>query len=222
MGNAPWNHARETGCTEEVALYYAAMSTRLLAAAFAATIAVATPAMAADPVIDSLVPVCWQAHRGTVVSTDEADADFAGSTLVMYIRDCRKDEIRIPFNVGDNRSRTWMLSKTDSGYRLKHRHIQEDGTPDALTNYGGDHVGPPLPLPGGGWRLEFPADAESKAMFEAGGIPQSSQNVWAMEHSPGKQFVYELRRPQRFLRVEFDMTDTADTPQPPWGVPVEP
>jgi hypothetical protein len=140
----------------------------------------------------------------------------------MHFRDCRKDEIRIPFNVGEDRSRTWMLSKTETGYRLKHRHIHEDGTVDKLTNYGGDHVGPPKALPGGGWRLEFPADAESKAMFEAGGIPQSSQNVWAMEHVPGKQFVYELRRPQRFLRVEFDMTDTADTPQPPWGVPVEP
>ncbi len=198
------------------------MKLHSLAAALAASFVMSAPVLAADPVIDSLVPVCYQAYRGQVVSTDEADADFARSTLVMHLRECRASELRIPFNVGDNRSRTWILSKTETGYRLKHRHMHEDGTPDALTNYGGDHAGAPIELPGGGWRLEFPADAESKAMFEAAGIAQSSQNVWAMEHVPGKQFVYELRRPHRFLRVEFDMTDTADTPQQPWGVPVEP
>jgi hypothetical protein len=198
------------------------MRTRFPAAAFTLCLATMAPAIASDPVLDSLAPVCGQAHGGTVVSTDDADKGFASSRLVMHLRDCRKEEVRIPFNVGEDRSRTWILSRTDTGYRLKHRHIHEDGTPDKRTNYGGDHIGPPKVLPGGGWRLEFPADPESKAMFEAGATPQSSLNVWAMEHVPGKQFVYELRRPQRFLRVEFDMADRVDTPQPPWGVPVEP
>ena len=198
------------------------MKSEFFAAALLAPLAITSPATAADAFIQSFAAGCDRAHPGNVVTTDEVDADFAASTLVMHVRDCRATEVRIPFHVGSNRSRTWMISKTDSGYRLKHRHINEDGTPDALTNYGGDHVGPPKALAGGGWRLEFPADAESKTMFEAAGIPVSSRNVWAIEHVPGRQFVYELRRPERFLRVEFDMTQAADTPQPPWGVDVEP
>ena len=33
----------------------------------------------------------------------------------------------------------------------------------------------------------------------------SLTNVWAMEIEPGKLFAYELRRPDRHFRVEFDL-----------------
>jgi hypothetical protein len=85
------------------------------------------------------------------------------------------------------------------------------------TYYGGDSSGPAEPLPGGGWRLSFPADAHSKALFAAQGIPQSAANVWAVEHVPGRLFAYELKRPGRFFRVEFDLTAPVVAPPPPWG-----
>ena len=50
----------------------------------------------------------------------------------------------------------------------------------------------------------------------------STTNVWAMEHLPGKLFAYELKRPGRFLRVEFDLSKEVAAPAAPWGVPVEP
>jgi hypothetical protein len=32
------------------------------------------------------------------------------------------------------------------------------------------------------------------------------ENVWAMEVHPARMFAYELRRPGRFFRVEFDLS----------------
>jgi len=200
-----------------------AMRTIMLAVALFAPISMASadPAIvsmaSADPFIGSFDQPCGAAFAGKVASNDAADADFAGKPLVMHLRACGANEVLIPFHVGDDRSRTWIITKMETGYRLKHRHRHKDGSADTRTNYGGDHAGPPIALSGGGWRLEFPADAESKALFVAEGIPQSAANVWAIEHVPGKRFAYELRRPGRFFRVDFDFSAAVDAPPPPWG-----
>jgi hypothetical protein len=163
------------------------------------------------------LPPCGSAYAGRIVSGDAADADMAGKPLVMHVRVCDAAETQIPFHVGDDRSRTWFLTRTPEGVRLKHRHRHADGSLDVRTYYGGDSSGPAEPLPGGGWRLSFPADAHSKALFAAQGIPQSAANVWAVEHVPGRLFAYELKRPGRFFRVEFDLTAPVVAPPPPWG-----
>jgi len=54
-------------------------------------------------------------------------------------------------------------------------------------------------------RQEFPVDQFSIDQFRAGGGEVSTTNVWAMEVRPGEAFVYELSRPGRLLRVEFDL-----------------
>src|SRR5687768_11887891 len=69
---------------------------------------------------ERLRSLCGSAYQGRVVSTDAADRNFAASRLVMHVRSCSADEIRIPFHVGDDRSRTWVVSRTDGGLRLKH------------------------------------------------------------------------------------------------------
>jgi hypothetical protein len=38
-----------------------------------------------------------------------------------------------------------------------------------------------------------------------------------MEVHPGRMFAYELRRPNRHFRVEFDLTRPVPAPPPPWG-----
>ena len=177
--------------------------------------ATAPDASPADQWFGRLSSLCGRAFEGRLVSTDPADASFAGQTLVMHVRRCSEREIRIPFHVGDDRSRTWVVSRTASGLRLKHDHRHEDGSSDALTMYGGDSRGP-----GTSERQEFPADAESIALFTAQGRAVSNANVWAMEVGD-RYFGYELRRPpgpgQRFFRVEFDLTRPATPPPPPWG-----
>lgn len=186
-------------------------------ALLAAAAAVAAAPSAPSPPVSALHPPCGTAYAGRMVSGDAADADMAGKALEMHVRVCDGAEVQIPFHVGADRSRTWFLTATDAGLRLKHRHRHADGSLDARTWYGGTADGAAEPLPGGGWRVRFPADPASKALFAAQGIPASAANVWAVEHVPGRLFAYELRRPGRFFRVEFDLSRPIAPPPPPWG-----
>lgn len=160
----------------------------------------------------NLRTLCGQAFAGEVVSTDAADAAFASARLVMHVRTCSTDEIRIPFHVGEDRSRTWVITRSALGLRLKHDHRHEDGAPDVLTQYGGDTASV-----GSVERQEFPADDYSKTLFVENNIPQSAANIWALELHPSRMLAYELRRPNRYFRVEFDLTAPVQAPPPPWG-----
>jgi hypothetical protein len=154
--------------------------------------------------------LCGQAFAGKVVeSTSATDAAFAGQTLVMHVRACGEDEIRIPFHVGENRSRTWVITRTPSGLRLKHDHRHEDGAEDKVTQYGGDTA-----AAGTVAQQDFPADR-----FTAELIPAARTNVWSLLLSPGKTFSYRLVREAegRRFRVEFDLTRPVAAPPAPWG-----
>jgi hypothetical protein len=192
-------------------------SLALAPAAFVAALAGCAPLRADPPsaqerFFERLSALCGRAFEGRVASPPvEADRGFAAERLVMHVRDCGANEIRIPFHVGDDRSRTWVVTRTGAGLRLKHDHRHEDGSEDDLTQYGGDTAGP-----GTAERQEFPADQFSKDMFVRGNIPVSSANVWAIEVRP-QLFAYELRRPGRFFRVEFDLTRPVAAPPPAWG-----
>ncbi|WP_421785533.1 hypothetical protein [Hyphobacterium sp.] len=159
---------------------------------------------------DSLQAYCGQAFEGRVTSEDPRDADWASQTLVMHVRECSDDEIRIPLHVGEDRSRTWVLSRTGDGFRLKHDHRHEDGSADVLTQYGGDSSTVTAT------RIEFPADAFSRELFVREGIEASAQNVWLMQID-GDTFTYGLDRPDRTFRAEFDLSEPVTPPPPPWG-----
>ena len=169
----------------------------LLLAACAAPLA--EPASPQDTFLARLGALCGRAFEGRVVAdTPSASPDFAGKRLVMYVRDCSADEVRIPFHVGEDRSRTWVVTRTPGGLRLKHDHRHEDGTEDKLSRYGGHTT-----APGTFQRQEFPADSFSKELFLKEGNAASVANVWALEAGGSAAFAYELRRPGRFFRVEF-------------------
>jgi hypothetical protein len=170
------------------------------------------PASPQDAFFANLRTLCGQSYAGRVVTNDAADAGFASERLVMQVRDCSADEVRIPFHVGENRSRTWVITRTAAGLRLKHDHRHEDGSEDTLTQYGGDTVSE-----GASARQEFPADEFSRTLFTQNNIPQSVANVWAVEVRPSQVFAYELRRPNRHFRVEFDLTAPVEAPPAPWG-----
>ncbi len=188
----------------------------LLAMAAMALASCATPdtSRAGDPqarFFDRIAALCGKAFAGRVTTSDAADRDMAGKPLVMHVARCDADGVRIPFHVGDDRSRTWVITRTGAGLRLKHDHRHADGSSDAVTMYGGDTAGP-----GTAARQEFPVDAESIAMFRAQGLDQSVTNVWAVEVGDAT-FAYELRREGRHFRVEFDLTQPVATPPLPWG-----
>lgn len=171
----------------------------------------AAPPNPQDAFMRQLAGFCGKAFAGRVVTTDPADSAFADKPLVMHVARCDDDVIRVPFHVGADRSRTWVLTRTETGIQLKHDHRHEDGKPDILTMYGGDTANP-----GTATRQEFPVDAESIALFKANGAERSITNVWAMEVT-ATGFAYELRRADRHFRVEFDLTTPVATPPPPWG-----
>jgi len=186
----------------------------LIVAGCVALVACPSPVLSpTEEFFDRTALLCGNAYEGTLVSTDEVDADFASQRIVMHVRDCSDTEIRIPLHVGDNHSRTWILTKSGNSITLKHDHRHEDGEPDDVTMYGGD-----MAANSSGSRMNFPADEFSKAMFEANGIGVSSQNTWAMEVRPaGNLFAYEMSRPNRFFRIEFDTGTSVATPPPAWG-----
>ncbi len=162
----------------------------------------------------SLQSLCGGAYEGRLVQTVPADTAFAGKRLVMHVRQCAPGEIRIPFHLGENRSRTWILTRTAGGLRLKHDHRHEDGSEDRVTQYGGDTRGA-----GTAAAQEFFADAHTAAL-----IPAAATNVWTVEVVPGRTFSYALRREgtERRFRVEFDLTRRVAPPPAPWGYPEPP
>ncbi|HEY0163894.1 MAG TPA: hypothetical protein VGB39_00820, partial [Sphingomicrobium sp.] len=161
----------------------------------------------------NLAALCGQAFEGRIVSPPvEADSSFAGKRLVMHVRECSDDIIRVPFHVGDDRSRTWVITRTAAGYRLKHDHRHQDGSEDKVTQYGGDSI-----TPRSAARQEFPADVFTKDLLVREGNVAGAANVWAIEVYPTRIFAYELRRPGRFFRVEFDLSRPIAPPPPPWG-----
>lgn len=158
-----------------------------------------------DAFFARLQALCGQSYAGVVeVDRPAAPANdaFAGKPLVMHVRDCTADTVRIPFHVGQDRSRTWVVTLTAAGLRLKHDHRHADGTPDAVTLYGGDTV-----APGTAHRQAFPVDADSIALFQREGLAASLRNTWALEVVPDEAFTYELSRPGgRLFRVRFDLS----------------
>ena len=188
----------------------------LLLAACSSLASREAPTSTTDVFLSRLAPLCSQAYAGRIVANQPVSATpdpFEGKLLVMHVRECGETTWKIPFHVGEDRSRTWVLTRTETGLRLKHDHRHQDGSPDAMTMYGGDTTGP-----GTATRQEFPVDAESVALFEREGRKASVTNVWAMEIHPGSRFVYELARPDgRLFRVEFDLTRPIDVPPAPWG-----
>jgi hypothetical protein len=171
------------------------------------------PAAPSSDFFTDLSALCGKAYEGRIASPIvPADASFAGKRLVMHVRECTADTIRVPFHVGEDRSRTWVITRTAAGIRLKHDHRHEDGSEDKVTQYGGDSVTPITAD-----RQEFPADAFTKALLQREGNAAGVANVWAVEVELARMFAYELRRPGRFFRVEFDLTRPVAPPPPPWG-----
>ncbi|MDY7096775.1 MAG: hypothetical protein SXU28_01430 [Pseudomonadota bacterium] len=186
-----------------------------------------------DAFFAALSTHCGKAYAGTLVSQDTADADFAGASMVMHVAECSEDRIAIPFHVQTDgawdRSRTWVITRTADGLRLKHDHRHADGEPDAVTQYGGNTA-----AAGTARAQAFPVDAYSIDLFKREGLDASITNVWTVEVDPDTPagddaseagvFAYQLQRTvaggapeDRFFRVEFDLGEEVEAPPPAWG-----
>jgi len=149
---------------------------------------------------------CGKSYEGVIISG--ATADFKDKKLVMHVKACEENRIRIPFNVGDNRSRTWVLTKKKSSITLKHDHRHEDGSEDTVTQYGGTSTNE-----GFANMQIFPADLQTQKT-----IPAAASNVWWITINDSS-FTYNLRRigSDRLFTVSFNLKQPIETPLAPWG-----
>lgn len=161
----------------------------------------------------ALQGLCGMAFEGKLSSYDEnLDAGWLPERMVIHVRRCTESRIEIPLFVGENRSRTWVLTLESDLIRLKHDHRHEDGSEEAVTWYGGHTTDP-----GRAWRQTFPVDDYSKALFLTNDLEGSITNLWYMEVKPGGHFAYGLTRPGRHLRAKFDLNNSVLAPPAPWG-----
>ena len=172
-------------------------SVMLLWAASKDTSAASNRAKAERAFFENLKKLCGQRFEGETVFPPDKNHPLAGKRLLMSVETCREKEIRIPFQVDQDKSRTWVLTLTDGGLLFKHDHRHPDGTPDKITMYGG------LAAPGGTQYMQsFPADAETAKL-----IPEATTNVWTFQINPEKQqFIYYLERHKKLrYRAVFNL-----------------
>ncbi|MBW8184539.1 hypothetical protein K0625_12740 [Shewanella sp. NR704-98] len=160
---------------------------------------------------DSIAAHCGKAYEGTVIGATSADSSFSGKKLVMHVRECSDNELKVPFHVGDDHSRTWVITKTQHGLHLAHDHRHKDGSEDKVTLYGGMTA-----TMGSATEQSFPVDAYSINNFRENGLDVSVTNVWHMYIKP-QEFTYRLTRENRDFRVDFDLSKPVDLPPVPWG-----
>jgi hypothetical protein len=120
-----------------------------------------------DAFWNHLQALCGKAFAGRVTDESATDSAFRGKELTMHVRSCSPAEIRVPFHVGEDRSRTWVITRTEGGLRLKHDHRHADGSADPITQYGGG-----TREQGSATRQEFFADAHTASL-----IPAASTNL---------------------------------------------
>jgi len=158
---------------------------------------------------NTLAKYCGKAFEGEIVAMPADDKIFTGNRLVMHVKACEENRIRVPFFVGADRSRTWVFTKTTNGILLKHDHRHEDGSPDKVTMYGGLATNS-----GSNTTQVFPADQETVDL-----LPRAYSNVWWVEIVDGVSFSYNLRRvdTDRVVSVKFDLTKEVPAPESPWG-----
>ena len=150
---------------------------------------------------------CGKSYEGKITSAGKNEG-FDGKKLIMHVKSCEGDILKIPFMVGGDRSRTWILTNQRDGITLKHDHRLESGVEDSVTQYGGKASN------SGNANMQFfPADQQTCDLLD-----YACFNVWWITVDE-KIFTYNLRRTgtDRVFSVAFDLTKPVDNPEDPWG-----
>lgn len=156
---------------------------------------------------EHLQNLCGKSFEGTITEAPANDS-FRGKKLIMHVKICEANQIRIPFIVGEDYSRTWVFTLENNRITLKHDHRLEDGSEDKITQYGGTSSNQ-----GSDTIQMFPADD-----FTCNLISYACTNVWSITLTP-EQFGYHLVRigSDRKFSVQFDLQNPIENPKAPWG-----
>ena len=184
-------------------LVVAGLVAAALGSPFAAAAPTATDGGAPALFFENVRKLCGKRFEGaTEFPKDEPGHPLAGKKLIISVEQCSENEIRIPLQAGEDKSRTWILTLRDGRLLLKHDHRHADGTPDKVTMYGG------WAAEGDANRQRFPADSETAAL-----IPEAATNVWTLElDAANEQLIYALERHgQPRYKALFNLKQAAPT-----------
>lgn len=132
----------------------------------------------------TLKGLCGQHFEGGLTYAIDPTNPFAGKEMSADVV-CSSADVRMPVQVGEDRSRTWIFTRTATGLDLRHDHRHADGTPDAVTMYGGlaNNAGSAL-------SQSFNGDEHTFKVF-----PGSETNLWTISFSSdGQVMTYHLER----------------------------
>jgi hypothetical protein len=172
------------------------------------TAAARQEASPADPRADqraffeNLRALCGQTFGGRTILAPVVDRTFEPARLYMVVEDCDGDEIRVPFIVGGDDSRTWVFQMREDGLTFFHEHLRPDGTEHDVSGFGGHASDDGSPT--------FQSFPDFWATAET---PPAEHRVWRlrMDHD-NDLFVYYLDRGgQPAYRLVFYM----GAPSPP-------
>lgn len=156
---------------------------------------------------NTLKSLCGNAYEGKLELPKE-DKQFGGKKLLIHIKSCSDNVIKVPLFVGEDKSRVWIFTYKNNRIELKHQHSHADGTQDKITMYGGTATND-----GQAIIQVFPADEATKNM-----LPQASTNIWWVSVN-NTELTYNLRRlgTDTVFKIVMDLTKQVKTPSDPWG-----
>lgn len=162
---------------------------------------------AQDVFWETLQGLCESAHEGALLRAPAGDTQVdPEARLVVHFWECGDEEIRFPFHIGDDRSRTWVFIRHPDRLELRHDHRNRDGTEEENTWYGAYTMDE-------GWpHLQEFVD-------ERNGVRVG----WRVEVHPDYRYVYGTIRDEEWRHhLEFDLTGEVEIPPLPWGHEVRP
>lgn len=159
--------------------------------------------------MEAFKPHLGNYYEGTIIKGGKQGDGFTGKRLLMQVMSYDDREVKVPFFVGEDKSRTWIFSWSNKRVELKHDHRLSDGSPDQVTFYGGTATNEGQPH-----MQMFPADAETEEL-----IDYAAYNVWWVSIDDTK-FTYNLSRigSDRVFSVEFDLKNPVKSDFKPWGI----
>lgn len=168
------------------------LSTLAMAGVLAACASPSAPPDTRAQFMTTLTSMCGQRFEGGLSYAIDPKSEFAGKLISTQVL-CTESGVRMPVVVGEDRSRTWLFTQPAGGLELRHDHRHPDGTPHAVTMYGG------LARAGGtGLSQSFMADAHTVKM-----VPGAETNLWTVSLSPDQRVLtYRLERHGK-PRAEF-------------------
>src|SRR5690554_5482569 len=161
--------------------------------------------------MNAFQPYCGQAFAATIVEDNQPSPAW-DAPLVVHVRDCEENIVRMPLHVGEDRSRTWVLTQHAGYIDFQHIHLHEDGSPDDVSPYGGQTL-----AAGSATMQAFPVDETSKDLFVKYGLDVSVTNTWTISFVDENTMSYKLSRPGRIFEVHVDLSSPIDVPPPAWG-----